>query len=112
MIVAIGLDFLVGYTGQVSLGHGAYVALGAYGSALLTIKPAFRFGCTTRSGHYNRYHRVANRNVIPPAVRTFLSIATLDSRRHATNSAEMDNLTNGYYGLKPQAYYRILHSGH
>jgi ABC-type branched-subunit amino acid transport system ATPase component/ABC-type branched-subunit amino acid transport system permease subunit len=35
-IAAIGLNVLVGYQGQVSLGHGALFAFGAYGSALLT----------------------------------------------------------------------------
>ena len=33
---ALGLSLLMGYTGQISLGHAAFVGLGAYGSALLT----------------------------------------------------------------------------
>ena len=32
---ALGLSLLMGYTGQISLGHAAFVGLGAYGSALL-----------------------------------------------------------------------------
>jgi branched-chain amino acid transport system permease protein len=35
-IGALGLNLLTGYTGQISLGHGAFVAIGAYTSALLT----------------------------------------------------------------------------
>jgi ABC-type branched-subunit amino acid transport system ATPase component/ABC-type branched-subunit amino acid transport system permease subunit len=35
-IAAIGLNVLVGYQGQVSLGHGALFAFGAYASAILT----------------------------------------------------------------------------
>src|SRR4030081_124818 len=35
-IAAIGLNVLVGYQGQISLGHGALFAFGAYASALLT----------------------------------------------------------------------------
>src|SRR5438132_9627146 len=35
-IAAIGLNVLVGYQGQVSLGHGALFAFGAYATALLT----------------------------------------------------------------------------
>jgi branched-chain amino acid transport system permease protein len=31
----VGLNVLTGYTGQISLGHGAFMALGAYTSALL-----------------------------------------------------------------------------
>lgn len=32
---ALGLSLLMGYTGQISLGHAAFVGLGAYGTALL-----------------------------------------------------------------------------
>ncbi|HPA47918.1 MAG TPA: branched-chain amino acid ABC transporter permease [bacterium] len=35
-IVAIGLSLLMGYAGQISLGHGALFGLGAYSSGLLT----------------------------------------------------------------------------
>ncbi|MEW5722136.1 MAG: branched-chain amino acid ABC transporter permease [Thermodesulfobacteriota bacterium] len=34
-IVAIGLNIVVGYTGQVSLGHAGFFAIGAYASAML-----------------------------------------------------------------------------
>ncbi|MEW5952186.1 MAG: branched-chain amino acid ABC transporter permease [Bacillota bacterium] len=37
-IVVVGLCLLMGYAGQVSLGHGAFYGLGAYGSAILTVK--------------------------------------------------------------------------
>lgn len=33
-IVAIGLNILIGYTGQISLGHAGFFAIGAYASAL------------------------------------------------------------------------------
>jgi branched-chain amino acid transport system permease protein len=35
-IVAIGLNILTGYNGQISLGHGAFVIIGAYTAAILT----------------------------------------------------------------------------
>src|SRR3979411_1654668 len=35
-IVAIGLGVLIGHTGQISLGHAGFFAIGAYASALLT----------------------------------------------------------------------------
>jgi len=35
-IVCIGLNLLIGYGGQISLGHAGFFALGAYGSAILT----------------------------------------------------------------------------
>lgn len=35
-MVVLGLNLFVGYAGQISLGHAAFFALGAYGSALCT----------------------------------------------------------------------------
>jgi len=35
-VVCVGLNLLIGYGGQISLGHAGFYALGAYGSALLT----------------------------------------------------------------------------
>ncbi|MCB0855168.1 MAG: branched-chain amino acid ABC transporter permease, partial [Bacteroidetes bacterium] len=35
IIVALGLNMLVGNTGQISLGHGGFVAIGAYTAAFL-----------------------------------------------------------------------------
>ena len=35
VIGALGLNLLTGYTGQISLGHGAFVAIGAYTAGLL-----------------------------------------------------------------------------
>ncbi len=37
-IIAVGLGLLMGYAGQVSLGHAAFYGLGAYSSAILTTK--------------------------------------------------------------------------
>lgn len=35
-VVAVGLNLLIGYSGQISLGHAGFFALGAYGSTILT----------------------------------------------------------------------------
>ncbi len=37
-IVAVGLNLLVGYAGQISLGHGAFMGIGAFASALLAVR--------------------------------------------------------------------------
>ncbi|HPC48050.1 MAG TPA: branched-chain amino acid ABC transporter permease, partial [Deltaproteobacteria bacterium] len=37
VILAVGLTILVGYTGQISLGHAGFFAIGAYGTALLAM---------------------------------------------------------------------------
>jgi branched-chain amino acid transport system permease protein len=35
VIITVGLNILVGYTGQISLGHAGFFAIGAYGTVLL-----------------------------------------------------------------------------
>ncbi len=40
---AIGLNILVGYTGQISLGQGAFMAVGAYGAGILTLRLGLPF---------------------------------------------------------------------
>ncbi|HNR51362.1 MAG: branched-chain amino acid ABC transporter permease [Bacteriovoracaceae bacterium] len=35
VILAVGLNILVGYTGQISLGHAGFFAIGAYGTTIL-----------------------------------------------------------------------------
>src|SRR5205814_2900959 len=42
-IVAVGLGLLIGYTGQFSLGHAGFFAIGAYASALLTLRLGLPF---------------------------------------------------------------------
>lgn len=38
VILALGLNILLGYTGQISLGHAGFVGVGAYASAILTVQ--------------------------------------------------------------------------
>src|SRR3990167_2845254 len=37
-VLALSLNLLLGYTGQLSLGHAAFFGIGAYTSALLTLR--------------------------------------------------------------------------
>ncbi|MCF6247758.1 MAG: branched-chain amino acid ABC transporter permease [Desulfobacula sp.] len=43
IIVVTGLNLLVGYTGQISLGHAGFFAIGAYGTVILMAKAGFPF---------------------------------------------------------------------
>jgi branched-chain amino acid transport system permease protein len=43
VIGALGLNILSGFTGQISLGHAAFIAIGAYASTLLTLKLGIPF---------------------------------------------------------------------
>jgi branched-chain amino acid transport system permease protein len=45
-IGAIGLNILVGYTGQISLGQGAFMAVGAYTAGLLTLNFGLPWGAS------------------------------------------------------------------
>lgn len=38
IILAVSLDLLVGFAGQISVGHAAFFAIGAYASGILTVK--------------------------------------------------------------------------
>lgn len=40
-LISIGLSLLLGYTGQISLGHAAFYAIGAYTSGVLTVHYAW-----------------------------------------------------------------------
>ena len=42
-IAAIGLNLLIGYTGQISLGHGAFFGVGAYAAAILANRVGLPF---------------------------------------------------------------------
>ncbi len=45
IIGAVGLNLLTGFTGQISLGHAAFVGVGAYATAILVTKLSFPFWC-------------------------------------------------------------------
>jgi len=43
IILAIGLNLITGFTGQFSLGHAAFMSIGAYTSAIITAKLGYPF---------------------------------------------------------------------
>src|SRR5215216_6286099 len=47
---ALGLNILVGYTGQISIGHGAFMSVGAYTAANLAVKLDLPFWLTLPAG--------------------------------------------------------------
>jgi len=52
VIVCVGLNILVGYTGQISLGHAGFFAIGAYTTVLLMINLHFPFLLALISGAF------------------------------------------------------------
>jgi branched-chain amino acid transport system permease protein len=55
-IVVMGLCLVMGHAGQVSLGHGAFFAIGGYASALLTTHDFSRFKAAAWAGWLNQAH--------------------------------------------------------
>ena len=43
VVAALGLNLLTGFTGQISMGHAAFVAIGAYVTAILSSKAGWPF---------------------------------------------------------------------
>ncbi len=50
VVGALGLNILVGYTGQISLGHGAFMSVGAYTAANLAVRLGLPFWVTLPAG--------------------------------------------------------------
>ena len=50
IVGALGLNILVGYTGQVSIGHGAFMSVGAYTAANLATRLDAPFWISLPSG--------------------------------------------------------------
>ena len=50
VIGALGLNILLGYTGQISIGHAAFMSVGAYTAANLAVKFGLPFWITLPAG--------------------------------------------------------------
>src|SRR5438128_695113 len=50
IVGALGLNILVGYTGQISVGHAAFMSVGAYTAANLAVKLGLPFWLTLPAG--------------------------------------------------------------
>ena len=50
VVGALGLNVLVGYTGQISIGHGAFMSVGAYTAANLAVRLGLPFWVTLPAG--------------------------------------------------------------
>ena len=61
-VVVIGLCLVMGYAGQVSLGHGAFFAIGGYTSAVLTTHDLSRFQDAAWPGLLRQMHLLADRH--------------------------------------------------
>ena len=101
MLVAIGLNFLTGYAGQVSLGHGALVGLGSYATALLMVDAHWSFWASAGAGMV--VATVAGLVMALPALRLstwYFALVTLTFAQVVTDLlVEWRGLTRGFSGI-------------
>ncbi|HDL52484.1 MAG TPA: branched-chain amino acid ABC transporter permease [Proteobacteria bacterium] len=111
-ITVIGLDLLMGYTGQISLGHAAFYGLGAYASGILSV----RYGWPALA-------ELAVALIVVASIAFLIGIPTLKLHGHYLAMAtlgfgiivyiafqEMDFLTggpSGLVGIKPMSIFGI-----
>jgi len=100
-VVALGLNLLTGYNGQISLGHGAFVAVGGYTSAILMVDHGWPFWATIPVA--GAFTGAVGFGVGVPALRLtgpYLAVATL-ALALATPQiiGKYDNLTHGAQGI-------------
>ena len=100
-IVALGLDILVGWTGQISLGHAGLYAIGAYTSALLATRAGWPFWVTAPIGV--ALAGVAGALLAIPSLRAkgpYLAMVTLAfGFMMEVTSNRWQGLTNGPMGI-------------
>jgi ABC-type branched-subunit amino acid transport system ATPase component/ABC-type branched-subunit amino acid transport system permease subunit len=100
-IVALGLDILVGWTGQISLGHAGLYAIGAYTSALLATRAGWPFWITAPIGVV--FAGVAGALLAIPSLRAkgpYLAMVTLAfGFMMEVTSNRWQGLTNGPMGI-------------
>ncbi|WP_312644620.1 branched-chain amino acid ABC transporter permease [Hydrogenoanaerobacterium sp.] len=101
-MLGLGLNILTGYTGQVSLGHAGFYAIGAYGSALLSLKFGLSFVPAALLGA--ALAALCGLLLGLPTLRlkgTYLSIVTLGFGEIVKMVLmNWDKVTNGTLGLK------------
>ncbi len=101
-IVLFGLDIVVGYTGEVSLGHAALFGIGAYAAGLLFVKAGWPFWLAIPSAI--AITALLGAALAVPALRVtgpYLAMVTLAFGTIAFILInEMDFLTNGPQGLQ------------
>lgn len=101
MLVAIGLNFLTGYAGQVSLGHGALVGLGSYATALLMVDAHWSFWAAAAAAM--AIATLAGLVMALPALRLstwYFALVTLTFAQVVTDLlVEWRGLTRGFSGI-------------
>jgi len=101
IVGAIGLNILTGFTGQISIGHGAFVAIGAYSSAIISVKLNLPFWIALPAGGLTSV--IIGILFGLPSLRVkglYLAIATLAAQFITDYTiVHWESMTNGITGL-------------
>jgi len=100
-IVAVGLNILVGYTGQISLGHAGFFAIGAYTCVLLMVKGGIPFIVALPAAGFSA--AVFGFLLGLPSLRLegpYLAIATLGFGMAVTQIISHWDFTGGHMGIQ------------
>ena len=101
-MLGLGLNVLIGYTGQVSLGHAGFYAIGAYANAILTTGYGFGFWEAALAGAC--IAALVGLLLGMPTLRlsgTYLTIVTLGFGEIILMVLKQwDGLTNGNFGIR------------
>jgi len=115
IIATIGLNLLTGYTGQLSIGHAGFLAIGAYAAALLLAKAGIPFWLSIPLA--GLITGLTGFILLIPALRLttiYLAIATLGFGAAVSEILpRWSSLTGGYQGMKvpkPTIFGLTLHS--
>ena len=114
VIVTVGLNILVGYTGQISLGHAGFFAIGAYGTVLLDDPISIFHFCVAliSSGPYRSILRLHPGIARPEAGRSLSGHCHLGLRHgHYPGDRALAGLWRTYGDRGPQALIRTLCDG-
>jgi branched-chain amino acid transport system permease protein len=99
-IAVTGLDILFGYTGQVSFGHAAYYAIGAYTSTLLALKGIPVFFTIILGALLAMAFGIIIAFPASKLVKHFLSLLTIAFGQMVYMFISVtDKLTNGFSGI-------------
>ena len=109
VIVALGVNLLTGFTGQVSLAHGAFYGIGAYATVLLELKLGVPFVMALPAG--GLLAAAVGLAVSVPALRLsghYLALATLGFNQVVQLvMIHWESLTNGPIGLRVPGFSRL-----
>ena len=100
IILTLSLNIISGYAGQISLGHAAFFGIGAYTSALLTLKAGFSFWLALPAAMIIAGFIGAGVGIISLRIKgDFLAVTTIGINFVIVTVFEYSDFFGGAYGI-------------